>query len=166
MKRKSYFHKIRFLFILAVTAMLYSCDGVVFNCGSFPFAKCEQAAEPIITTLVPEPAAEPSAENPPPDAPDPLEEPSQPVQEPIRPLPEPPISEPLSPPATLSEETTEANLPTVPILGVDSCTWDTDMISDGSVGSLCGCSTDWEGNRENMIVVRPGVCGVPGNIAK
>ena len=166
MMKRSYLHKIRFLVVLAVTATLYSCDGFMFNCGSFPFNECEQTAEPIITTSAPEPAPEPSAGNPPPDTPDPPTGPSEPAQEPIRPVPDPPISEPPSAPPTLPEGTTEPNLPTVPILAVDNCTWKSSMLSDGSVGSLCGCYTDWQGNRENMIVVRPGVCGSPGNTGK
>ena len=234
MKRKSYFHKVKFLFVLALTAMLYSCDGVVFNCGSFPFAKCEQTAEPIIVTVVPEEPIEvpdeepievpdeepievpdeepievpdeepievpdeepievpdeepievpdeepievpdeepievpnepqePSAGNIPPMIPDETPEPSEPVQEPIRPIPEPPISEPPDAPPTVPTQPTEPNLPTVPISGVDNCTWEPDMLSNGPVGSLCGCYTDWDGITGNMIVIRPGVCGVPGN---
>ena len=197
MKRKSYFHKVKFLFVLALTAMLYSCDGVVFNCGSFPFAKCEQTAEPIIVIVVPEEPIEvpdeepievpdeepievpdeepievpdepqePSAGNIPPMIPDETPEPSEPVQEPIRPIPEPPISEPPDAPPTVPTQPTEPNLPTVPISGVDNCTWEPDMLSNGPVGSLCGCYTDWDGTTGNMIVIRPGVCGVSGNIVK
>ena len=42
----------------------------------------------------------------------------------------------------------------------DTCTPIDTWTNDYSIlGEICGCSTDWEGNREPLIVIEPGLCG-------
>ena len=176
-KRRSYFHKIKLLFILIATAALYSCTGF-FNCGSFPFENpnsCKQVEDTNLVTPIPEPPSEPPADETPPDTPDQPTGPSEPTQEPDLPTPELPISDdPSEPPTDAPEvelpekELPETNLPVVttpepdpPVTGVDLCTWyeEPNRTSNKEVGETCGCVTDWEGNRFNQVVISPGVCG-------